>query len=211
MNRLMNIRVTVRHEDQLIRSGIGVLLDQYADIALTLLPPDQSPGDEQADVLILDYRQAVTAYAAQHLVHGPAVLIVTHHDREWDLRDAFRAGASGYLLQHCDASQLVAAVRTLALGGRYVAQALSGMLAVPGQHNLTTREDQVLRLLAQGCCNKEIARELGIGVGTVKAHTKGVFSKLGATARTHAVALATKRGMLSDLHYASRPRPQSRA
>jgi two-component system NarL family response regulator len=63
---------------------------------------------------------------------------------------------------------------------------------------LTSRETDVLQLLAQGCCNKSIARELGIGVGTVKTHVKGLFDKLGATARTHAVVLATRRGLVGD-------------
>jgi two-component system NarL family response regulator len=63
---------------------------------------------------------------------------------------------------------------------------------------LTSRETDVLQLLAQGQCNKSIARELGIGVGTVKTHVKGLFDKLGATARTHAVVLATRRGLVGD-------------
>ena len=65
-----------------------------------------------------------------------------------------------------------------------------------GNTTLTGRETDVLQLLAQGCCNKSIARKLGIGVGTVKTHVKGVMSKLDATARTHAVVVATQRGLI---------------
>ncbi len=197
-------RVIVQHEDQMIRSGISMMLQHCADFKVVVLPPGVRIGE--TDVLILDYRQALTVYATMNFAHGPALLIVTHHEREWDLRDAFQAGACGYLLQNCDVGQLVNAVRTLAVGGRYVTPALSAMLAARYSVGLTTREEQVLRLLAQGRCNKAIARELGIGLGTVKTHTKGVFTKLGATARTHAVALATERGLLSDLHHPSRPR-----
>src|SRR5205085_4074433 len=82
-------------------------------------------------------------------------------------------------------------------GIRYLSEAVSRSVAASlGRASLTERETDVLQLLAEGCCNKLIARRLGIGVGTVKTHVKGVMSKLDATARTHAVVVAAARGLI---------------
>ncbi len=139
-------------------------------------------------------------YANGH--HGETaarVLIVTQMEREWEVRTAMMAGVHGYLLQNADREQLLTAVRTLSRGLRYLSADLSRCVADSFTRiGLTSRETDVLQLLAQGQCNKSIARELGIGVGTVKTHVKGLFDKLGATARTHAVVLATRRGLVGD-------------
>ncbi|RZA34551.1 MAG: response regulator transcription factor [Lysobacteraceae bacterium] len=80
---------------------------------------------------------------------------------------------------------------------RYLSESMTRSVADSlTRESLTGRETDVLQLLAQGCCNKSIARKLGIGVGTVKTHVKGVMSKLDATARTHAVVVATQRGLI---------------
>jgi two-component system NarL family response regulator len=156
-----------------------------------------------ADVIVLDHRNGLEhmrrAANAHHGDSQPRVLIVTQLEREWEVRTAMMAGVHGYLLQNSDAEQLLTAVRTLSRGMRYLSADLSRCVADSFTRiGLTSRETDVLQLLAQGQCNKSIARELGIGVGTVKTHVKGLFDKLGATARTHAVVLATRRGLVGD-------------
>jgi two-component system NarL family response regulator len=137
--------------------------------------------------------------AAHHGDAQPRVLIVTQLEREWEVRTAMMAGVHGYLLQNSDTEQLLIAVRTLSRSMRYLSAELSRCVADSFTRiGLTSRETDVLQLLAQGQCNKSIARELGIGVGTVKTHVKGLFDKLGATARTHAVVLATRRGLVGE-------------
>ncbi|GJI92219.1 response regulator transcription factor [Duganella hordei] len=189
-------RVQIAHCDAIVSAGLAALLGDNADMQVV-------HDIAQADVLILDHRGALEHMRrcadAPHQEHRARVLIVTQLEREWEVRTAMMAGVHGYLLQSCPADQLLAAVRTLSRGMRYLSADLSRCVADSFTRiGLTNRETDVLQLLAQGQCNKSIARELGIGVGTVKTHVKGLFDKLGATARTHAVVLATRRGLVGD-------------
>jgi DNA-binding NarL/FixJ family response regulator len=185
------ISVSMGHRDAIVRAGLGALLRTCASISV------QEIGIQ---VVVTDYDDGLArAQRNAGLPGAAAVLVVTQRAREWDVRSALAAGVQGYVLQSCSADQLKMAVELLAWGQRYVAPELNRYVAERSTRtSLTGRETDVLQLLAQGCCNKTIARELGIGVGTVKTHVRGVFDKLGATARTHAVALANQRGMLRD-------------
>jgi two-component system NarL family response regulator len=189
-------RVQIAHCDAIVSAGLAALLANNADVQV-----EQDAA--QADVLILDHKGALEQMrhraAMPHQDHRARVLVVTQLDREWEVRTAMTAGVHGYLLQSCPADQLLAAVRSISRGVRYLSADLSRCVADSFTRiGLTNRETDVLQLLAQGQCNKSIARELGIGVGTVKTHVKGLFDKLGATARTHAVVLATRRGLVGD-------------
>lgn len=185
------ICVSLAHQDAIVRAGLGALLRTCATISV------QEIGIQ---VVVADYCDGLQR--AQQSAGKPgaaAILVVTQREREWDVRSALAAGVQGYVLQSCSADQLKMAVELLACGQRYVSPELNRYVAdKSARSSLTGRETDVLQLLAQGYCNKTIARELGIGVGTVKTHVKGVFDKLGATARTHAVALATQRGMVRE-------------
>jgi len=197
-NHESKVRVLIAHGDAIVSAGLAALLGVECDMELA------EAQAATADVIILDYKGALEhmrqrANAPQHSEPQARVLIVTQMEREWEVRTAMMAGVHGYLLQNCAADQLLAAVRTLSRGMRYLSADLSRCVADSFTRiNLTSRETDVLQLLAQGQCNKSIARELGIGVGTVKTHVKGLFDKLGATARTHAVVLATRRGLVGE-------------
>lgn len=189
------VNVQIAHADPIVSAGVAALLGAHGDMQI-------STGDKP-DVIILDHRGGLEhmrqCAGAHHGDNQPRVLIVTQLDREWEVRTAMMAGVHGYLLQNADPEQLITAVRTLGRGMRYLSSELSRCVADSFTRiGLTSRETDVLQLLAQGQCNKSIARELGIGVGTVKTHVKGLFDKLGATARTHAVVLATRRGLVGD-------------
>jgi len=198
------VTVLVAHADAIVSAGLAALLGASVDIDVRMLPAESGvTAAGNADVIILDHKagmEHMRRVAAGH--HGDAqsrVLIVTQLDREWEVRTAMMAGVHGYLLQNSPADQLLTAVRTLGRGMRYLSAELSRCVADSFTRiGLTSRETDVLQLLAQGQCNKSIARELGIGVGTVKTHVKGLFDKLGATARTHAVVLATRRGLVGE-------------
>ncbi|MYM33536.1 DNA-binding response regulator [Duganella sp. FT50W] len=204
------VNVLIAHADAIVSAGLAALLGTHSDLQITVAGADQATAPVNADVLILDHRNGLEHMrrsAAAH--HGdnqpPRVLIVTQLEREWEVRTAMMAGVHGYLLQHSDTEQLLTAVRTLSRGMRYLSPELSRCVADSFTRiGLTSRETDVLQLLAQGQCNKSIARELGIGVGTVKTHVKGLFDKLGATARTHAVVLATRRGLVGE-SYSNQP------
>ncbi|RFP18836.1 MULTISPECIES: response regulator transcription factor [unclassified Duganella] len=201
-NQDIKVRVLIAHSDAIVNAGLAALLGAESDMQVT--PDAAQPHPVQADVIILDHKGALEhmrqqANTPQHGEAPARVLIVTQMDREWEVRTAMMAGVHGYLLQSCAADQLPAAVRALSRGLRYLSADLSRCVADSFTRvGLTSRETDVLQLLAQGQCNKSIARELGIGVGTVKTHVKGLFDKLGATARTHAVVLATRRGLVGE-------------
>lgn len=195
------VNVVIAHSDAIVSAGLAALLGAGGDMQVTISHADAIQGG--ADIVILDHRgglEYMRRCASAHHGETPArVLIVTQLEREWEVRTAMMAGVHGYLLQNADPEQLLTAVRTLSRGLRYLSADLSRCVADSFTRiGLTSRETDVLQLLAQGQCNKSIARELGIGVGTVKTHVKGLFDKLGATARTHAVVLATRRGLVGD-------------
>lgn len=196
------VRVVIAHADPIVSAGLAALLGAQSDIQIIAASGDMI-SHASADVIVLDHRNGLEhmrrAANAHHGEQQPRVLIVTQLEREWEVRTAMMAGVHGYLLQNSDAEQLMIAVRTLSRGMRYLSAELSRCVADSFTRiGLTSRESDVLQLLAEGQCNKSIARELGIGVGTVKTHVKGLFDKLGATARTHAVVLATRRGLVGD-------------
>jgi len=198
------VSVLIAHGDAIVSAGLAALLGTHGDMQISIAGGDVVSATG-ADVVIVDHKSGLEhmrrSASAHHGDLQPRVLIVTQLEREWEVRTAMMAGLHGYLLQNADAEQLVTAVRTLSRGMRYLSAELSRCVADSFTRiGLTSRETDVLQLLAQGQCNKSIARELGIGVGTVKTHVKGLFDKLGATARTHAVVLATRRGLVGDTY-----------
>jgi DNA-binding NarL/FixJ family response regulator len=183
------VRVQIMHADPLMSAGLAAVLDQRDDVL---------PVTQQAQVVITDYHQGV-GLAQSRLADMPRILIVTHFDKEWHVRSALADGVSGYLIQTCTRDELICAVQQVHRRTVYLSAQVRGLLNQERYPELLTgRENDVLQLLATGRCNKAIARDLGIEVGTVKTHLKGVMSKLGATARTHAVVLATQRGLVGQ-------------
>jgi DNA-binding NarL/FixJ family response regulator len=189
--------VHIMHADAVMTAGLDALLAERGEFHLTT-QQRQPHGHIHARVIIADYDSGI-ALARQFASERPRVLIVTQFDKEWQVRSAMDAGVHGYLLQGCSAEELCKAVQQLSMGMRYLAEAVTRCVADSlSREMLTGRETDVLQLLAKGCCNKSIARELGIGVGTVKTHVKGLMSKLDATARTHAVVVAAQRGLIGS-------------
>lgn len=191
--------VHIMHADAVMAAGIHALLAERDEFRLTR--HDRQPqGQAHAGVIIADYDSGIMLarqLSSERFGSSPRVLIVTQLDKEWQVRTAMDSGVHGYLLQGCSADELVRAVQQLGQGMRYLTEAVTRCVADSlSRESLTGRETDVLLLLARGCCNKSIARELGIGVGTVKTHVKGLMSKLDATARTHAVVVAAQRGLI---------------
>jgi DNA-binding NarL/FixJ family response regulator len=128
------------------------------------------------------------------------VLVLTTYDTDADILRAVEAGATGYLLKDTPRDELVLAVRAAARGETVLAPPLAAKLMrqVRGGDQLTPREVEVLRLVARGMSNGEIASELFIGEATVKTHLLHVFDKLGVSDRTAAVTTALQRGILTS-------------
>ena len=207
MNHALSDRSTilVMHHDQLLCAGLVAALRQHATFEIVEGEIDElQEGGVRVDVVIADYGQAMRltdpAFRALHRPLTTArILALTSTDREVDIRRAIEAGVHGYVLRGCSQGELVEGVRTVAGGARYLCQPVAQRMAdsLAGA-SLTSRETEVLRLVATGESNKSIARQLQIELGTVKSHVSAIMSKLGATSRTHAVGIATARGLVEE-------------
>lgn len=183
------IRVLVTHDVPLLRAGIAAGLRPHADLEVSEAAATPESG---ADVVVADYDSGLA-----HAAGAARVLLVTERCSEWEVRHAVAQGVRGYLLQSCEAAQLVDGVRQVAAGSRCFDARVSGLIAESlVRVTLTQREHEVLARLVQGLCNKTIARELAVSLGTVKAHVRAILSKLDVQSRTQAVLVAGQRGLL---------------
>ena len=212
MSTAHRIRVLVQHCDPVAQAGLSATFSRYADlevqspVAETGDTPSLpgTPGRCLADVVVADYSQGV-ALALQggrspDRGNWPKIVIVAGNDRECEIRSALQRGVHGYLLAGCELDELVAGVRAVFRGARHLSSQVAARLAESiSVEALTAREEQVLRLVVDGLCNKAIGRRLGIAVGTVKSHLKSTFDKLSVESRTQAVAAVERRGLLRDM------------
>lgn len=157
----------------------------------------------QPDITIMDIAMPGTdglqALAALRQAHGQArVIMLTTLQGDHQTHRAIELGAAGFLMKHSVRKQLIDAVRAVHAGQRWICPDAARKLAEHvGQTKLSEREMEVLRSAAAGNSNKRIGSHLGIAEDTVKAHIRTILAKLGAHDRTHAVAIAVKRGMIS--------------
>ena len=196
------LRIRVSHPEPLLAIGLVAALRQQAGFEVLVAGVHaESSAEEWPDVVVTDYRGglALAREAAPTVQRRSAIMVMTMHNREEEVKAAMEAGVHGYLLQGCSIEELATGVNVLASGGRYscleVAQRIADSLT---REHLTPRETDVLRLLALGQCNKSIARQLDITVGTVKGHLRAIFNKLEAASRTEAVGIATRRGLIGE-------------
>lgn len=195
----MPIAVAVAHRDPLVQAGLQATLMSEQDFAVSVLSTASLSLRAPTDVVVADYETALELFAAQAPGQGARianVMVVSHRDRETEIRTALDLGVRGYLLLGCAVEEMICGVRALSRGqlhlDRCAAQRVADSL---GRQALTQRENDVLRRIAEGHVNKAIANELGITVGTVKAHVKAILAKLGARTRTEAAAVARRRGL----------------
>ena len=212
MSAPKTIRVLLVDDHALVRRGLATFLLVHDDLELA---GEASSGEEavrlcaelQPDVVLMDLvMPGMNGVTAIHLITGrrpsPQIIALTSfHDADL-VQGALQAGAIGYLLKNITADELAAAIRAAYTGRATLApeatQALMQRMAsslLPGSE-LTSRERQVLALMAQGLNNIEIAERLAISRSTVKFHVSSILSKLGVTTRTEAVALAVQRHLL---------------
>ncbi|MBO0609247.1 response regulator [Myceligenerans salitolerans] len=215
------IRVCLVDDQTLVRQGIRRLLDLSDEVEVVGEADDGMAAlaviaEHRPDVVLLDLRMPRhdgiwTLEALRESGAGVPVLVLTTFDDDELVLAAVRAGARGYLLKDVTLEQLVGAVRTLADGGTLLRPAITDRLlralregasaGVPGADEpppapLTERELEVLRLVAAGLSNREIAEALFRAEGTVKNHVSNVLMKLGTRDRTRAVLRALHHGLL---------------
>ena len=210
----MSIRVLIVDDHAVVRSGLRLLLAAESDIE----PVGEAGNTRDAvfqaralkpDVILLDVvmPEGSGIEVLPQLLHenpDTKVLILSMQDEPRYVREAFTAGASGYVLKEAADNEVVAAVREVAGGGRYVNPELGARLVAADadaakraeEDPLSDREREVLRLLALGHTNQEIAKQLYISVRTAETHRAHIMQKLRLQTRADLVAYALERGVL---------------
>jgi DNA-binding NarL/FixJ family response regulator len=215
------VRVVVADDHQIIRTGYAALLDTQPDFTVVGTARDGAEAVRlctqlSPDVVLMDIRMPGVdgIEATRQLAGGPRVLILTTFDLDDYVYDALRAGASGFLLKDVTAEQLFDAVRIVAAGEALLAPTVTRTLISefarlrPDPDGcppsalaaLTPRETEVLRLVAEGLSNPEIAARLVVTAETVKTHVSRVLAKLGLRDRTQAVVMAYESGLVVPRH-----------
>ena len=209
------IRLLLADDQALVRGGFRLILDAEPDMEVVGEAADGEEAVERAietrpDLVLMDVRMPALdgIEATRRLladVPTARVLILTTFDLDEYVVDAFRAGASGFLLKTAPPQQLVAAVRTVQDGDalltpastrRLIEQVARPQATAPALEHLTAREHDVLRLLARGLTNAEIAAELVVEPSTVKSHVASLLAKLDLRDRVHAVVFAYESGLV---------------
>jgi DNA-binding NarL/FixJ family response regulator len=215
----VEISVVVVDDEPLIRSGLRAIIEAESDLTVVGEAADGAAvlpvvRRTRPDVVLMDVRMpAVDGIRATRLLldgldPAPRVLVVTTFENDDYVYDALRAGASGFLLKRTPPDDIVQAIRTVvgsesllfpeAIRALALAHVREQELQPTGLDHaqLTEREQEVLRLMARGLSNAEIATELVLGVQTIKTHVANTLAKLGARDRTQAVILAYESGFV---------------
>ncbi|TDC48715.1 response regulator transcription factor [Jiangella ureilytica] len=219
------IRVVVVDDHEVVRAGFVALLDTQPDVTVAGSAADGAAAvalcrEVRPDIVLMDVRMPVLdgIEATRRIVgdaggDGPRILMLTTFDLDEHVYDALAAGASGFLLKDVTAERLFDAVRVVAAGEALLAPSVTRRLiaefarlrprpAAPaaGLAALTPRETEVLRLVAEGLSNPEIAARLVVGEETVKTHVSRVLAKLALRDRTQAVVTAYEGGLVIPRH-----------
>ncbi|MGH3352828.1 MAG: response regulator [Nocardioides sp.] len=211
------ITVVLVDDEPLVRSGLRAILESAADITVVGEADDGAAAlavvrSARPDVVLMDVRMPrVDGIAATRLIVEldlpPAVVVVTTFENDDYVYDALRAGARGFLLKRASAGDFVNAVRTVHEGDSLLFPgAIRSLVAAVGAPEgggldgarLTSREAEVLHLLASGRSNAEIAEDIHLGVETVRTHVRNILAKLGVRDRVQAVIAAYESGFVSS-------------
>jgi DNA-binding NarL/FixJ family response regulator len=212
------VRVAIVDDEPLVRAGLRVVLDAEPGVTVVGEAEDgagvpQLVADTRPDVLLMDVRMprvdgiAATRAVVDRPSAGPAprVVMLTTFENDDHVLDALQAGAQGFLLKRARPAEIAQAVRLVARGDSLLFPDAVRRLAAGrppsgdalASARLTEREGQVLRLMADGMSNAEIAGELYLGVETVRTHVGNLLGKLGVRDRTQAVVRAYTSGFVS--------------
>jgi DNA-binding NarL/FixJ family response regulator len=202
------IRVLLADDHEVVREGLRAVLSFDPEITIVGEAADGESAIDSAralhpNVVVMDVTMpGITGLQATQTLKEccpkTAVVILTRHRHEAFVRECLRIGASGYVLKQSRSTELRRALHVVAQGETFIDAGLNGATTNAKQGDLSTREEQVIRLVAVGNGNKEIAATLNVSVKTIEAHKANAGQKLGFTARTELVRYAQMRGWLTD-------------
>ena len=213
------LRILLADDHVTVRQGLKMLIDSQDDMTVVSEASDGTAAVEQArtlrpDVVVMDISMPgmnglVATRTLKQVQPDSVIVILTRHGDDAYLQELLRAGADGYVLKQSAASELLQAIRATAARGQYLDSALTarvtaGFLAKSGRKaqatgvSVSERESEVLRLIAAGYSNKEIAAQLELSVKTVEVHKANAARKLGLKGRIDIVKYALLQGWLSD-------------
>jgi two-component system NarL family response regulator len=202
------IRILIAEDHAVVRDGLAAVLKFETDMTVAGLAKNGLEAVAQfrelkPDVVLMDLAMpevdgagAILAICSEF--PDARILVLTTYDNDESVFRALENGAKGYLLKDCSTSDLLAAIRKINAGGTHVSDRAAARLAERAMAGgpLSAREIEVLKWIAEGKSNKEIAALLFISEGTVKTHVLSIHEKLGVSDRTEAVVTAIKRGIL---------------
>jgi DNA-binding NarL/FixJ family response regulator len=201
------IRILTADDHALLRQGIAALVEFEPDMELVA---QASTGREaieqfrlhQPDITLMDLQMPdISGIEAIIAIRGEfrdaRIIVLTTYAGDVQVLRALKAGARGYLLKGNVHTDLLATIRTVHAGRKSIPPEVAAELAMhTTEDQLTARELEILKLIAQGNANKEIAAQLSVREDTVKSHVGNILDKLGANDRTHAVTIGLKRGII---------------
>jgi two-component system, NarL family, response regulator len=207
MEKNAEITILTVDDHPLIRDGLAAVIAREPDMRVVAEAVDGEQALEQyrahqPSIVLMDLRMPVMdGVEAIQAIRGefPAARIIalTTYEGDEDIYQALAAGASGYLLKDMLRTELIDIIRKVHQGYRGIPQPIAAKLALHTPRiGLTPREIEVLRLMAEGKSNPEIATALGRAEGTMKIHVQNILQKLGAADRTQAVTIALRRGII---------------
>jgi DNA-binding NarL/FixJ family response regulator len=214
------IRILITDDQALVRTGFRVIVDAEPDLEVVGEAADGRAAIDETlrlhpDVVLMDIRMPnldgieATRRIAAKGPRGPRVLILTTFDLDEYVYEALRAGASGFLLKDAGAEELLHAIRVVAAGEALLSPSITRRLIADYARRpptserpaalaeLTPRELEVLRFVARGLSNSDIARQLVLGEATIKTHVARIFQKLNLHDRAQAVVLAYESGLVT--------------
>ena len=197
----------IADDHPVVRSGLSTIIDNERDMEVVALAGNGDEAislyhDHRPDVALIDLRMpgqdGITVIAHLRGEYRTArIVVLTTFDTDEDIYQALRAGAMAFLVKGAPPEDLLAAIRAAHAGQKQVTGAVAARLMERMQSpELTARELEVLKLLASGKSNKEIAVRLGVGEGTVRTHCNSIFPKLNVSDRTQATTVALRRGLV---------------
>ena len=212
------IRVCIAEDHETVRAGLRMVLEAQPDLEIVCDAADgttavQRTKELQPDVLLVDISMPglnglEVTRAVRTLVPSVAIVVLSRHSEEGYVQQLLAAGASAYVLKQSSTAELLQAIRAAASGEHYLDLALATRAAdaymlrhgrsADARPSLSEREESVLRSMALGYSNKEIAAELGISVKTVEVHKANAMRKLGLKGRIEVVRYAMLNGWLKD-------------